>query len=108
VQLAYSNLCECLMPPAPVPFHVVRQVRCCILLADCLAGCLRVPGLCRRWLQHKETDSTRDATHAARSCSHWRRRLQEGENLGRRACKRMCVPAAGTCTKHSMQYRVRC
>jgi hypothetical protein len=98
VQLTYSNLCECLTPPAPVPFHVVRQVRCCILLADCLAGCLRVPGLCRRWLQQKEADSTRHATHDARSCSDWRRRLQEGENFGRMACKRVSVPAISVCT----------
>jgi hypothetical protein len=53
VQEPYWRLLETLVMPGPVPFHVVRQVRCCILLAECLAGCLRLPGLCRRWLQQE-------------------------------------------------------
>jgi hypothetical protein len=50
----YGKLFETLVTPGPVPFHVVRQVRCCILLAECLAGCLRLPGLYRLWLQQGE------------------------------------------------------
>jgi hypothetical protein len=50
VQEPYWRLLETLAMPGPVPFHVVRQVRCCILLAECLAGCLRAPGLCRQWM----------------------------------------------------------
>jgi hypothetical protein len=46
-----NTLQHSLVVPGPVPFRVVRQVRCCILLAECLAGCLKVPGLCRKWLQ---------------------------------------------------------
>jgi hypothetical protein len=51
VEEPYRKVFETLMTPGPVPFNVVRQVRCCILLAECLAGCLRLSGLCRQWLQ---------------------------------------------------------
>jgi hypothetical protein len=53
VEEPYRKVYETLITPGPVPFHVVRQVRCCILLAECLAGCLRALGLCRQWMQQE-------------------------------------------------------
>jgi hypothetical protein len=49
---------ECLDTPGPLPFSIVRQVRCCILLYDCLAAALAVPGLCSSWVQAAGTSST--------------------------------------------------
>jgi hypothetical protein len=44
---------ECLVTRGPLPFHIVRQVRCCILLYECLAAALAVAGLCSSLMQQK-------------------------------------------------------
>jgi hypothetical protein len=67
-----KKLQECLDAPGPLPFHIVRQVRACILLSECLAAALAAPGLCRSWLQEDE-----EARHQALmqgmhgSALHW-------------------------------------
>jgi hypothetical protein len=102
----YRKLFNPLILPGPVPFHVVRQVRCCILLAECLAGCLKVPGLCRKWLQQEKADSAQDATHVAQSCLEYRRRLQQGERVGMQglqAC--VCRVRASVQTQHAVKFR---
>jgi hypothetical protein len=69
VEEPYRKLFETLAAPGPVPFHAVRQVRCCILLAECLEACLRVRGLCSRWLQQETADGVNLEQHCV---------LQEG------------------------------
>jgi hypothetical protein len=46
---------ECLDTRGALPFSIVRQVRCCILLYDCLAAALAAPELCSSWLQAANT-----------------------------------------------------
>jgi hypothetical protein len=50
-----AKVLECLDTRGPLPFSIVRQVRCCILLYDCLAAALAVPELCSNCLQAANT-----------------------------------------------------